>query len=122
MKIYGFQQVRGGSYINRFIESNIYQDIIRKYTFCEICEYGINYCICPHEPQFLCDCCYKTQYFFTKEELNKHQIEIGKKEKIIERKYFCTRCRDIGHFEENCNNFWPYGKLLQNDYYSSDSD
>ena len=128
MHYYGIDHVRGGS----FIDDNI-NDIIEKYDFCKDCLRGKRYCYCNYEtdsdsyygPEFSCECCYRTEYFSSIEALKKHEIEIKKKERIIEKNSRCDYCGEKGHYKEHCDNVtrWPpRASILGNSDYYSDSD
>lgn len=123
MKIYSISYVRGGSYINKYLDWNVILNI-KKYQFCEKCGKGSFYCDCSYEePDFFCDCCHKTQYFFTKEELKKHQIETGIKERIMEKSSICDYCGEKGHYREHCDNVTRCpGKGLKPFFYESETD
>jgi len=113
MKIYGICKVRGGSYINKYLRWSIILNI-KKCEFCKYCGKGSYYCDCSFEEEFYCECCYKAQYFSNYEALKKHEIEIAKQQKIIEKNSICDYCHCRGHYREHCDNVtrWP-GKGLK---------
>ena len=128
MYYYGIDNVRGGS----FIDDNI-NYVLEEYDFCKDCLHGKRYCCCNYEhdsdsdnePEFSCECCYRTQYFSSIEALKKHEIEIQKKEIIMEKNSRCDYCGEKGHYKEHCDNVthWPNRKsILGNSDYYSDSD
>jgi len=127
MYIHGIDKVRGGSYINKHISYGTTLDIIEKYNFCENCEKGNFYCLCPCIEEFRCECCHRTEYFSSIEALKKHEIEIKKKERIMEKNSRCDYCHEKGHYKEHCDNVtrWPRRETIlgNSDYYSdTDSD
>jgi hypothetical protein len=112
----GIDRVRGGSFLNKSFD----QSQIRILKNLDICKYHlvkIETCGCYCSKNYFddtitisdsnicgfCECCHPSIPFYDEKSLFDHEVDEIRKRDAMERSNKCRRCKEVGHFTEDCD-------------------